>query len=588
MYVQYAISFVTFITMLSSQYITVSKRSFDLGFRFYYHDHYKNIHRDYQNQQYVENHNDHGGYSPAELFVESKYFSLKDEIVNNTVQSMSIYEVNISLVKAEKLLKTYKAKSMRVRPFGVNDPYHYEIDDWAQIRYSHIVALIMYSDWTNLQCAFSKTFRRKHRFETLSSVKQRNREFYWWSRNLREAVECYGNWGWGFDGINDEKWNANWLNKRGPFYNGMNYAMVIPEIMIRLNGPCSSSRQIEVAMRFAGSDGILIQMNNNSYKKSYGLRCFDMNWLSQYQGEDEYLWIGGTYRIRIESIRIISNGMNFERYFRTLYYFDAMITGMDIGWEKADTMTSSDLEALQNLINYRMGDVKNEYPEYINDTFAAYTSMKTQIVIKIHDLYGYFHRIKDLIIHIKSLVYNVNDGSYSTKYFEDTKKLQASRIAGYVPEVKFLKTEDGFEFADMDFTLKPLFGPLDLEDKESYCIKSVIYNLFPNLQSIILITTSWENLMYHKYRVDISDLLSLRSKDVAITLKADHEYFFECDDQGRVVSKTYLEPSWLNEWNSSKPKSFKSNHNISYQKEIMKYSGGNECIVDILKIGSVA
>ena len=136
-------------------------------------------------------------------------------------------------------------------------------DNYSSIKYSHILSLVLYSDCSDLQCQFSKTFRLQNKLETLQSVKQRNREFYHWSRNLREVVEYYGNSGWR-DHFNDDRLNMNCSNKRGPFFSGMNKVMVIPEIMIRLNGSCSTSKSIEVATRFAGNDGIIIQMNNQS------------------------------------------------------------------------------------------------------------------------------------------------------------------------------------------------------------------------------------------------------------------------------------------------------------------------------------
>ena len=42
----------------------------------------------------------------------------------------------------------------------------------------------------------------------------------------------------------------------------MSTVKIIPAIMIRLNGPCSTVNSIEVTKRFAGNDGIIIQMDN--------------------------------------------------------------------------------------------------------------------------------------------------------------------------------------------------------------------------------------------------------------------------------------------------------------------------------------
>ena len=50
--------------------------------------------------------------------------------------------------------------------------------------------------------------------------------------------------------------------------------------------PTSTSVRIEVAMRFSGNKGLMIEMNNNGGKGKY-LRGFDVSWLSLFKEEDE-------------------------------------------------------------------------------------------------------------------------------------------------------------------------------------------------------------------------------------------------------------------------------------------------------------
>ena len=114
----------------------------------------------------------------------------------------------------------------------------------------------------------------------------------------------------------------------GPFFCGINRLVVIPEFNIRLNSPTSTTKQIEVANRFGGDEGVVIQLNNNGYQQSHGLRSFNCSWLSDYSGEDERIWIGGEYPIKIETIRTLSNSANYIDYFRPFFYFDCMINGV--------------------------------------------------------------------------------------------------------------------------------------------------------------------------------------------------------------------------------------------------------------------
>ena len=86
-------------------------------------------------------------------------------------------------------------------------------------------------------------------------------EFAIWSRILRETVQYYGRSG--NDGYRDKDNNLEWVDEgmEGPFYCGMSFVMVIPSFNIRLCAPTSTSKQVEVATRFGGDEGIIIQLN---------------------------------------------------------------------------------------------------------------------------------------------------------------------------------------------------------------------------------------------------------------------------------------------------------------------------------------
>eukprot|EP01083_Nonionella_stella_P314547 1133612_1 len=100
--------------------------------------------------------------------------------------------------------------------------------------------------------------------------------------------------------------------------------MAIPEFAIRLCGPTSTSKQIEVATRFGGGEGTIIQLNNSN---NHNLTAFSCVWFSRFAGEDKTLFCGGQYRIKIESVRINSTTQNFAPYFHALYQLDCMMTG---------------------------------------------------------------------------------------------------------------------------------------------------------------------------------------------------------------------------------------------------------------------
>eukprot|EP01084_Bolivina_argentea_P268199 455474_1 len=88
------------------------------------------------------------------------------------------------------------------------------------------------------------------------------------------------------------------------FYSGVSFVMHIPEFCIRLNAPTSTSIHKEIGLRFAGRDGMLIQLNNK-YNPADVECFFDVSWLSAYGEEEERIFCGGRYKMDLQSIIII-------------------------------------------------------------------------------------------------------------------------------------------------------------------------------------------------------------------------------------------------------------------------------------------
>ena len=127
-------------------------------------------------------------------------------------------------------------------------------------------------------------------------------------------------------------------------------------------------------IRFGGDHGCIIKLENDSHFGSYNdtiARCMNMNWITNYSMEDEYLWIGGNERVRISNIIIIEENRSYEDYFECMSYFDAMITGILI----RSSPTEADYTILSELIQHKLGKSHNNYDKYINDTFRAYCNV---------------------------------------------------------------------------------------------------------------------------------------------------------------------------------------------------------------------
>eukprot|EP01084_Bolivina_argentea_P020673 38438_1 len=296
--------------------------SFSIGYTFYYWKHYK-IPLDEHKEHYA-NRNEHLGHQTHALYIEEKYSSLKEEILNNKIFTLSKNKYDISLTKMHKYMNTKKVKKMKSVQFA-EKRLHYDIGTDIPISRHHLLSIILRCDWTTLCTKFSLTFRKKQCFEPLSSIKQRNAEYANWSRLIRETVEYFGHRG---KGDNDPHVTSHYVNKVfGPFYCGMSCVMAIPELNIRLCAPTSTSKQKEVAERFAGECGMVIKLNNNGHSNAYNLRIFCCSWISTYKEEDEYLFVGGRFQIRVESIMNVPTNTNYEYLCTPLFYFDCMIKG---------------------------------------------------------------------------------------------------------------------------------------------------------------------------------------------------------------------------------------------------------------------
>eukprot|EP01084_Bolivina_argentea_P202624 346178_1 len=87
--------------------------------------------------------------------------------------------------------------------------------------------------------------------------------------------------------------------------------MTIPEFAMRLCAPTSTSTHIEVAIKFSGQDGMILELEKSASYVVIPLKVFDCSWISQYKEEDERLFCGGQFCVNIKSIRIRNTNENF-------------------------------------------------------------------------------------------------------------------------------------------------------------------------------------------------------------------------------------------------------------------------------------
>ena len=209
-----------------------------------------------------------------DLYVARKYDNLKDEILNCKYLDVNDY-YNQILPKSQYYQKTNITKSIKVPECG--DIYGFREGDIVSI--CHLQSIILYCDYDLLSSKFSGTLRKNGPFETIKNIIKRHKKYYWFARLLKETVKVFGqyNGDWGSNGLLPA------LN--GPFFCGMSVLMTMPCYSIKLYSATSTSINKEVAMMFAGNNGLIIQFDNKQGDAKF-VRAFDVSWISRFGGAE--------------------------------------------------------------------------------------------------------------------------------------------------------------------------------------------------------------------------------------------------------------------------------------------------------------
>eukprot|EP01084_Bolivina_argentea_P242283 406498_1 len=157
----------------------IRSTSFQIGYTFYYWKHYASM--ETFDGSHTYNDNDHGGHLISALCIQRKYKTFKMEISEYTFIDMRMYH-DIILPKAKLYLDTIKVKnpfafcSSRSMGSGAElIQLHFDgTENTGSLSYYHLLALILYCDFTDLSRDFSSTFRAVQNYEPLSSIKTRN------------------------------------------------------------------------------------------------------------------------------------------------------------------------------------------------------------------------------------------------------------------------------------------------------------------------------------------------------------------------------------------------------------------------------
>merc|ERR1712228_669836 len=171
----------------------------------------------------------------------------------------------------------------------------------------------------------------------------------------------------------------------GYFYCGMNMKLSIPSFAMRLNSPTSTSKQIEVAMKFSGTKGMVFTFDNPKEPQYCYLRGWNCSWISNFKEEDERLFFGGFNFIKVHNLRLIKTKENYKEFVSAIWFFDLMLTGAYLYGIKQNKINCFYVENLMNLCLKK--ETKASFPPFIIECFDAFIQNKKQIILNLHLLY---------------------------------------------------------------------------------------------------------------------------------------------------------------------------------------------------------
>ena len=182
----------------------------------------------------------------------------------------------------------------------------------SSLKKSNIMALILYCDYDELSFEFSKTFRKLHKKESDLELKERNGEYFNWSKLIRETVECFGTY------LMESKISI--------FYHGVSY-LLLNSFVSYFCGPTSTTTQMSVATTFAKDDGLILELSMDDGRLSF----FNCSWLSCFGNEDERLFCGAYKPLKFNSIRYLKLNENYELFIKSFTLFNYLITSPGTG-----------------------------------------------------------------------------------------------------------------------------------------------------------------------------------------------------------------------------------------------------------------
>eukprot|EP01084_Bolivina_argentea_P158296 275756_1 len=297
-------------------------------------------------------------------YVKQKYKSLKEEMIDNTIST-----IHMSL---DQYLNEYRKSQLHYDSQYRKRKYAYD-----NILLEHLLVLLIYCNYDQLQTEFSKTYRENNGMN--------HNHFYHFGKLLQEAVIKHG--------VSID------IGEIKRFYHGVNRKLVPAQIVgdlgkgIRIFCPLSTSSSQAVAINFSdGNQGLVMTFGGQSKAK-----YFSVDWLSDYAHEKEHLFLQNKEEIKIINIMDCGTGFEFKLYLNVLKTMDAIFCEAHYFVDETSKQQTF-VDFIIDIMHHQLSIKKIlDLDEYAQKLFTVYLDKKVELSINYHVLEQKYGKIFKLI-----------------------------------------------------------------------------------------------------------------------------------------------------------------------------------------------
>eukprot|EP01083_Nonionella_stella_P308567 1089287_1 len=305
-------------------------------------------------------------------YVAPKYGTLKKELLNNMYHTLEKNDYNLLWYKAKDFIQCNEGRyciSKRI----ISERYSKVNKLGKEITMDHVLALMIYCNYYEMQNQLKRGCRRVRKRETLDAMKVRHSEIVNWCKLIHESIYCFGG------SLTGE--NANEY-----LYHMINVRLAFNILQIQFYLPTSTTSKYVIAKSLCKKKGICLKLRA-TYGVSSELNCFlDVSNVSDFPNECECVVFGDKFDIEDVVIRGVSTYARLNVL--KLYY--QIIRGRWYTHNKNQFKKKNQREIIK-MINHMMnsGQEKEEYGSdgvdvYVQSVFESMTKNLRKNIIWVN------------------------------------------------------------------------------------------------------------------------------------------------------------------------------------------------------------